>query len=110
MTMTCEADAHFNAISQQTGLQLIIILSDTCPDCTVVRRYLPVLKQIYPHLTIHVFNRMALSKTVVKFTIEGVPAFLLFQDGSLKGRWTDRNAKPFIDVKSFIDASLSKER
>ncbi len=109
MTMTCEAEAHFNTLSQQKGHQLVIILSDTCPDCIPVRRYLPVLEQFYPNLNIYVFNRMTLSETVVNLTIEGVPAFLLFQEGNLKARWTDRKAKPFIEVKAFIDAALKED-
>ncbi|TVP95112.1 MAG: thioredoxin [Acholeplasmatales bacterium] len=108
--MTCEADAYFDTLIKQPGIHLCIILSDTCPDCTSVRRYLPVLQDFYPQLAIHVFNRVALKKTVVSLAIEGVPAFLLFQDGILLKRWTDRNPKPFIDVKTFIDAGLTKER
>ena len=104
-----ESTEEFYSLIESKELTLVYFYTKWCPDCFMVKPFLPRLVKEYPQLKFLKMNRDADIELSRHLQIYGIPSFIIFNNGEEKGRFVSKLRKSYIEVKSFIDKTLSPE-
>jgi len=79
-----------------------------CPDCLVMKPNLGKLEKDFPLYDFYSINRDAMIDLAKHLEIYGIPSFLVFENGDEVGRLVNKLRKSYIEVKTFIDKTITK--
>ena len=77
-----------------------------CPDCFVIKPYIPRLEADFPHHHFVSCDRDQFIELAKHFGIYGIPSFLVFENSEEKGRLVNKLRKSYQEVKTFIESTL----
>ncbi|AIO17966.1 Thioredoxin-like protein YtpP [Candidatus Izimaplasma bacterium HR1] len=93
----------------ETEEKVVIYFSTTfCPDCVILNPYLRVLEKDFRDYNFYGCNRDRFIDLAKHLEIYGVPSFLVFEKGEETGRLVNKLRKSYIEVKTFIDSTITK--
>lgn len=79
-----------------------------CPDCIVLKPHLRRLEIDFPNYSFYSLNRDKHIELAKHLEIYGIPSFLIFENGDEKGRLVNKLRKSYIEVKTFIENTITK--
>lgn len=100
---------EFYSIVESKKLVLVYFYTKWCPDCFMVKPFLPRLVKEYPQMEFVKVDRDTDIELSRHLEIYGIPSFLIFNKGEELDRFVDKFRKSYVEVKSFIDKTLITE-
>ena len=91
-----EAIKHGNAI--------IMFTANWCPDCLVIKPFLPQIIEKYSNYRFYLVNRDQLMDLCIEYDIFGIPSFVGFKDGEEMGRLVNKERKTKEEIETFIES------
>ena len=79
-----------------------------CPDCILMKPHLGRLEKDFPEYHFYSCNRDKFIDLAKHLEIYGIPSFLVFENGDEIGRLVNKYRKSYIEVKTFIDNTITK--
>ena len=82
-----EDAAKFDAeVLQQKGLVLVDFWASWCGPCMMMAPVLEQLAEAYPQVRVVKANVDAMQETAMRYQIDSIPCFILFENGAVKQR------------------------
>ena len=100
-------EAEFNEITKQ-GITLVDFFANWCGPCKMLSPILEELDSEYPDITFVKVDCDADMNLADRFGIMSIPAIFILKDGEVIGN--AGGYMPKINVKEFIDITLSKAK
>ncbi|MDC0558801.1 thioredoxin family protein [Candidatus Izimaplasma bacterium] len=75
-----------------------------CPDCFVIKPFLPKLERDFPAFKFYSINRDLDIDLARHYEIYGIPSFTVFKDANEVGRLVNKRRKSYKEVKTFLDS------
>ena len=91
---------------EKDELTFVYFYTTWCPDCFMVKPFLPRLEKEHKEMTFIQVDRDDLLDLSSHLGIYGIPSFLLFKNGEELGRFVDKNRKSYLQVKEFIENTI----
>lgn len=105
MILLNNMEEFYEAIEQEQKT-IVYFFTKWCPDCFVLKPYLPKIEKEFPEVMFYKMNRdkdIALSKHL---NIFGIPSFLVYQKGESLGRLVNKKRKSSNEIRAFIKESI----
>ena len=83
---------------------IIMFTANWCPDCIVIKPFLPELMEKYTNYQFYSVNRDDLMDLCIELDIFGIPSFLGFKEGIEKGRLVNKERKTKEEIEAFIES------
>jgi thiol-disulfide isomerase/thioredoxin len=99
---------EFYDVVESNGKVIIYWYTIFCPDCIMMKPNLGKLEKAFPKHDFFSINRDKMIDLAKHLEIYGIPSFLVFEDGDEKGRLVNKLRKSYIEVKTFIDSTITK--
>ena len=91
----------------ETQQQVIIYFyTKWCPDCYMIKPFIPQLETEYPQYTFYSFDRDDSIELAKHLEIFGIPSFVIFKDGDEHSRLVNKYRKTYYEVKQYIEESI----
>ena len=87
---------------------LVYFYTRWCPDCFMVRPFLPKLVKEFIDIEFNKMDRDIDLQLAKHLNIFGIPSFLLYRNGEELGRFVSKDRKSYTEVRNFILATLNK--
>lgn len=86
-----------------SGRVIIEVYANWCPDCKRIEPTLPEWEKTYAS-TFRLLrcNRDEVPDIAERYDVMGIPSFLVFEEGELRGRLLSRDAKSVKQVADFL--------
>jgi len=78
-----------------------------CPDCIVLKPHLSRLESDFKEYTFYSLHRDKFIDLARHLEIYGIPSFLIFENGEEKGRLVNKLRKSYIEIKTFIENTIT---
>ena len=88
------------------GNSIVMFTANWCPDCIVIKPFLPEIVEKYSDYKFYSVNRDELMDLCVDLDIFGIPSFVAFKEGQEIGRLVNKDRKTKEEVESFIEGLL----
>lgn len=93
-----------NIESLETGKIILVFSTDWCPDCVVLKQFLPLVveryKEDWKFIYVDSDQNLELSK---HYNVFGIPSFVALNNGEQKGEFISKNGKTFAEVCEWIE-------
>ena len=83
---------------------IILFTANWCPDCMVIKPFMPSIIEKYSDYKFYSINRDHLMDLCVELEIFGIPSFVAFKGGKEVGRFVNKERKTRQQIESFIDS------
>ena len=87
---------------------VIYFYTPLCPDCIMMKPHLGRLETDFKDYHFYACNRARFHQLAKHLEIYGIPSFLVFEKGEEKGRLVNKYRKSYIEVRTFIDNTITK--
>lgn len=77
-----------------------------CPDCFVLKPFLPKLERDFPDYKFYSINRDLDIELARHYEIYGIPSFTVFKDNVEIGRLVNKKRKSYNEVKTFLESVM----
>lgn len=94
---------------EQEKITLVYFYTKWCPDCYMVKPFLPRLEEDFPSIEFHQMDRDADIDLARHLNIFGIPSFLIFKGGEERGSFVSKNRKTYLEVHNFIQGVLGSD-
>lgn len=81
---------------------IILFTANWCPDCMVIKPFMPSIVEKYNDYNFYSINRDHLMDLCVELEIFGIPSFVAFKGGKEVGRFVNKERKTREQIESFI--------
>lgn len=82
---------------------IILFTANWCPDCMVIKPFMPSIIEKYSDYKFYSINRDHLMDLCVELEIFGIPSFVAFKGGKEVGRFVNKERKTRQQIESFIE-------
>lgn len=86
------------------GKSIILFTANWCPDCLVIKPFMPSVVEKYSEFNFYTVNRDNLMDLCIELDIFGIPSFVAFNDGVETGRFVNKNRKTRQQIEDFIES------
>ena len=83
---------------------IILFTANWCPDCMVIKPFMPSIIEKYSDYKFYSINRDHLMDLCVELEIFGIPSFVAFKGGKEVGRFVNKDRKTRQQIESFIES------
>ena len=83
---------------------IILFTANWCPDCMVIKPFMPSIVEKYNQYNFYTINRDQLMDLCVELEIFGIPSFVAFKGGHKLGASLIKNVKHVNKLKKFIES------
>ncbi len=83
---------------------IILFTANWCPDCMVIKPFMPSIIEKYSDYKFYSINRDHLMDLCVELEIFGIPSFVAFKGGKEVGRFVNKERKTRQQIESFIES------
>ncbi len=83
---------------------IIVFTANWCPDCMVIKPFMPSIVEKYNDYNFYSINRDHLMDLCVELEIFGIPSFVAFKGGKEVGRFVNKERKTRQQIESFIES------
>ena len=90
--------------SIQNGKSIILFTANWCPDCMVIKPFMPAITEKYQDYTFYTVNRDNLMDLCIELDIFGIPSFVAFYNGLELGRFVNKDRKTRQQIEDFIES------
>ncbi len=87
-----------------TGKSIILFTANWCPDCMVIKPFMPSVIEKYTNFNFYTVNRDNLMDLCIELDIFGIPSFVAFKDGLEIGRFVNKDRKTRQQIEDFIES------
>lgn len=87
-----------------TGKSIILFTANWCPDCMVIKPFMPSVIEKYTNFNFYTVNRDNLMNLCIELDIFGIPSFVAFRDGLEIGRFVNKDRKTRQQIEDFIES------
>lgn len=100
---------EINSIEQfkeliQNGKSIVLFTANWCPDCMVIKPFMPAIVEKYSDFKFYTVNRDNLMDLCVELDIFGIPSFVAFHNGVESGRFVNKDRKTRQQIEEFIES------
>ena len=86
----------------EVGKTVFLFSADWCPDCRVIKPFLPELEKEFSEITFILVDRDQFADLGVKYDIFGIPSFLAFDQGKEVARFVSKDSKTRAEIETFL--------
>ena len=86
------------------GKSIILFTANWCPDCLVIKPFMPSVVEKYSEFNFYTVNRDNLMDLCIELDIFGIPSFVAFNDGVETGRFVNKDRKTRQQIEDFIES------
>lgn len=86
------------------GKSVILFTANWCPDCLVIKPFMPSVVEKYSDFNFYSVNRDNLMDLCIELDIFGIPSFVAFNDGVETGRFVNKDRKTRQQIEDFIES------
>lgn len=87
-----------------SGRVIVEVYANWCPDCRRIEgRLAPWSERFSDKFSMYRVNRDEVPGVADRYEVLGIPSFLVFENGELKGRLLSRDAKTARQVEDFLE-------
>lgn len=86
------------------GKSIILFTANWCPDCLVIKPFMPSVVEKYSEFNFYTVNRDNLMDLCIELDIFGIPSFVAFNDGVEIGRFVNKDRKTRQQIEDFIES------
>lgn len=86
------------------GKSIILFTANWCPDCIVIKPFMPSIVEKYSDFNFYTVNRDNLMDLCIELDIFGIPSFVAFKDGEETGRFVNKDRKTRQQIEDFIES------
>lgn len=90
--------------SIQNGKSIVLFTANWCPDCIVIKPFMPAIVEKYQDYNFYTVNRDNLMDLCIELEIFGIPSFVAFNDGLESGRFVNKDRKTRQQIEDFIES------
>ena len=83
---------------------IILFTANWCPDCMVIKPFMPSIVEKYNQYNFYTINRDQLMDLCVELEIFGIPSFVDFKGGQEVGRFVNKERKTRQQIEEFIES------
>ena len=83
---------------------IILFTANWCPDCMVIKPFMPSIVEKYNQYNFYTINRDQLMDLCVELEIFGIPGFVAFKGGQEVGRFVNKERKTRQQIEEFIES------
>ncbi len=83
---------------------IILFTANWCPDCLVIKPFMPSVVEKYNEYNFYTINRDNLMDLCIELEIFGIPSFVAFKDGQEVGRFVNKERKTRQQIEAFIES------
>ena len=83
---------------------IILFTANWCPDCMVIKPFMPSIVEKYNQYNFYTINRDQLMDLCVELEIFGIPIFVTFKGGQEVGRFVNKERKTRQQIEEFIES------
>ncbi len=94
-------EAFNEAIQKQKVV--ILFTANWCPDCWVIKPFMPQIEEAYADFTFYMVNRDELMDICVEHDVFGIPSFIVFNEGKELGRFVSKERKSRGEIEAFLN-------
>ena len=94
---------QYREIIENEGV-IILFTANWCPDCMVIKPFMPSIIEKYSDYKFYSINRDHLMDLCVELEIFGIPSFVAFKGGKEVGRFVNKERKTRQQIESFIES------
>jgi thiol-disulfide isomerase/thioredoxin len=99
--ITLKSEAQLEEMKQK---QCILLFSaDWCPDCRVIEHFLPEIEATYPEYPMILIDRDAFLDVCIEHGITGIPSFIVYKAGEVKGTFISKLRKTKQEILDFLN-------
>lgn len=100
--MELHSEAEFDSVIA-SGRVIVEVYANWCPDCRRIEgRLTPWAERFSDRFAMFRVNRDEVPAVADRYEVLGIPSFLVFEDGELRGRLFSRDAKSAKQVEDFL--------
>ncbi|MDE5977609.1 MAG: thioredoxin family protein [Turicibacter sp.] len=86
------------------GKVIVLFTANWCPDCMVIKPFLPKIVEKYSEYQFYTVNRDQLMDLCIELDIFGIPSFVAFKNGQEVGRLVNKERKTREQIEEFIES------
>ncbi|HAX72817.1 MAG TPA: thiol reductase thioredoxin [Firmicutes bacterium] len=94
---------QFNDLIQKPRV-IVMFTANWCPDCFVIKPFLPQIVAQYTEFEFYSVNRDELMELCEAYDIFGIPSFVAFGEGNELGRFVSKDRKTRQEIENFIQS------
>ena len=83
---------------------IILFTANWCPDCMVIKPFMPSIVEKYNQYNFYTINRDQLMDLCFELEIFGIPSFVAFKGGQEVGRFVNKERKTRQQIEEFIES------
>ena len=83
---------------------IILFTANWCPDCIVIKPFMPSIVEKYSDYNFYSINRDHLMDLCIELEIFGIPSFVAFKGGKEVGRFDNKDRKTRQQIEDFIES------
>ena len=83
---------------------IILFTANWCPDCMVIKPFMPNIEEKYSNYQFYTVNRDHLMDLCIELDIFGIPSFVAFKNGKEVGRYVNKERKTREQIEGFIES------
>lgn len=83
---------------------IILFTANWCPDCIVIKPFMPSIVEKYSDYNFYSINRDHLMDLCIELEIFGIPSFVAFKGGKEVGRFVNKDRKTRQQIEDFIES------
>lgn len=87
-----------------TEKSIILFTANWCPDCMVIKPFMPSIIEKYTNFNFYTVNRDNLMDLCIELDIFGIPSFVAFKEGVEIGRFVNKDRKTRQQIEDFIES------
>lgn len=100
---------EFYSVVEENKLTLVYFYTKWCPDCFMVKPFLPRLEADFQNLEFYKMDRDQDIELARHLNIYGIPSFLIFKNGEELGSFVSKNRKTYLEVFNFISSIIGSD-
>lgn len=97
---------EFYTSIEKDQLSVVYFYTNWCPDCFVLKPYLPKIENDFPQVVFYKMNRNDDLELTKHLNIYGIPSFLVYKNGEELGRLVNKKRKSYEEIKTFIETTI----
>ncbi len=99
----------FYEVVEKDELTLVYFYTKWCPDCFMVKPFLPRLEEDFKQVSFYKMDRDTDIELARHLHIYGIPSFLIFKGGEEIGSFVSKNRKTYLEVYNFIKSTIGSD-
>ena len=83
---------------------IMFFTANWCPDCFVIKPFMPQIEEAYSDFSFYLVNRDVLMDVCVEHDVFGIPSFIAFSHGKEVDRFVSKERKTRAQIEAFLDS------